>query len=192
MRHKEAYEWLRLLQVKHWYSEKHGGNRSGIICAGARRLLIGMDHSEQNPKIQTKRHFTGVWVLLKQIKRKRKRCWRRAKGHGRMSRKRKRQGRQREMHVFQVRGQPKMPQQAALQFTGSIIMPKPNLWPPKPPVSESQLKRQPKCKILAAQSHTRNRFGAEAPQLTFQFQRRARDDQRLERTRGEERSEGEF
>jgi len=133
-----------------------------------------------------------AWVLLKQIKRKRKRCWRRAKGHGRMSRKRKRQGRQREMHVFQVRGQPKIPQQAALQFTGSIIMPKPSLWPPKPPVSESQLKRQPKCKILAAQSHTRNRFGAEAPQLTFQFQRRARDDQRLERTRGEERSEGEF
>jgi len=64
--------------------------------------------------------------------------------------------------------------------------------PPKPTVSESQLKRQPKCKILAAQSHARNRFGAEAPQLTFQFQCRAQDDQRLARAQEEARSEGEY
>jgi hypothetical protein len=84
-----------------------------------------------------------------------------------------------------------MPQQAASQFTGSSIMLKPSLCPRKPIVSESQLKGQPKCKTLAAQSDTRNRFGAEAPQLTFRFQRRAKDDQRLARTRGGERSESE-
>jgi hypothetical protein len=55
-----------------------------------------MDHSEQNPKIQTKRHFTGGGVAETNQEKEEKMLARSERS--RMSW--KRQGRQREMHYF--------------------------------------------------------------------------------------------